>query len=501
MPWKIQPIGGKFKVVNIESGKVMGTHPTRAKASAQLRALYANVPEARRPAEKETPATFAEAMATPAHGAGGLFSVPGIGGAKPPMKKKVSKPEEEEPEDEEVAEKGGPGSGNFGHAGIPGHHGGSAPGKGGNYTPNPKRFVGGKANFSTGRVVDIPVELHGKGVGARIVGDDSSKVSVRVSVNNPVRKPKWKTLTFGEGEATITGAPQRVITRTVQNLGGGFGKLTQVEAETNGIPVSLKFKDSEGKDGQLDGFLVSRVSIDANTEEIAGSRNTRKLSVTISKGFGNGKGWIFIEKKTGYNISPNYGLSQSRYAVESSLEKLSSKTTEELQKSLESGVNTWGGEANKEWQNSAAGTGEITVFKEAKSGKYRWILFSSNAFQDRDGEIVSTKALADDVDRADLEGSYGPLRWWHVPGAELGDCDFNMLYGRTLIESGTFRDDRYAERVKELSSMLQVSIGFKHPADEPDGDGVYHHIRRFERSLLPKGIASNSLTGVIVKGE
>jgi hypothetical protein len=26
--------------------------------------------------------------------------------------------------------KGGPGSGNFGHAGIPGHHGGSAPGKG-----------------------------------------------------------------------------------------------------------------------------------------------------------------------------------------------------------------------------------------------------------------------------------------------------------------------------------------------------------------------------------
>lgn len=142
----------------------------------------------------------------------------------------------------------------------------------------------------------------------------------------------------------------------------------------------------------------------------------------------------------------------------------------------------------------------LSVFKDAK-GRYRWITFSSNAFQDRDGEIVSTKALEDDVDRADGEGDYGTLRWWHVPGIELGDCDFNMLSGRTLIESGTFRDERIGARLKEIAPRLQVSIGFHHPATEPDGDGVFHHIRRFERSLLPAGMASNTLTQFVVKGD
>lgn len=42
MPYKIQPQGDKFEVVKEDDGKVMGTHSTRAKAEAQLRALYAN---------------------------------------------------------------------------------------------------------------------------------------------------------------------------------------------------------------------------------------------------------------------------------------------------------------------------------------------------------------------------------------------------------------------------------------------------------------------------
>jgi len=48
------------------------------------------------------------------------------------------------------------------------------------------------------------------------------------------------------------------------------------------------------------------------------------------------------------------------------------------------------------------------VFKDAR-GQPRWVAQSSTAFQDRDREIVSTKALADDVAFADASGSYGPL--------------------------------------------------------------------------------------------
>ena len=42
MPYKIQNNDGKFEVVKESDGKVMGTHPTRAKAQAQMEALYAN---------------------------------------------------------------------------------------------------------------------------------------------------------------------------------------------------------------------------------------------------------------------------------------------------------------------------------------------------------------------------------------------------------------------------------------------------------------------------
>jgi len=48
MPYAIRKRGNKWVVVNKETGKVKGTHSTREKAVRHLRALYANVPEARR---------------------------------------------------------------------------------------------------------------------------------------------------------------------------------------------------------------------------------------------------------------------------------------------------------------------------------------------------------------------------------------------------------------------------------------------------------------------
>jgi 2'-5' RNA ligase len=140
----------------------------------------------------------------------------------------------------------------------------------------------------------------------------------------------------------------------------------------------------------------------------------------------------------------------------------------------------------------------FAVFKDS-NGRYRWITRSSNSFRDRDGEIVSTKALADDVARADADGDYGPLRFWHMPGVDVGDCDFNWLRGRTLLESGTFRNEQVAEKVAANADGYQISIGFKHPPDNPDKAGVYHQIRRFERSLVPAGRAANPFTSLMVK--
>jgi hypothetical protein len=68
-----------------------------------------------------------------------------------------------------------------------------------------------------------------------------------------------------------------------------------------------------------------------------------------------------------------------------------------------------------------------------------------------------------------------------------------------LIETGTFYEADIAETFKAVADEFEVSIGFAYPPDEPDAAGVLHHIRIFERSLVPRGRASNLLTSFAVK--
>lgn len=140
----------------------------------------------------------------------------------------------------------------------------------------------------------------------------------------------------------------------------------------------------------------------------------------------------------------------------------------------------------------------LTVIR-TKEGKSRWLTTSSTHFKDRDKEIVSEKALAADVERADADGDFGPLRWWHVKGLDIGSCDFNEVRDGMLIESGTFHNEAIARAVEKEAPNLGVSIGFTHPADQPDAEGVFHDIKRYERSLLPIGSASNPYTTFSVK--
>lgn len=140
----------------------------------------------------------------------------------------------------------------------------------------------------------------------------------------------------------------------------------------------------------------------------------------------------------------------------------------------------------------------FTVFKDAAGG-WRWLAVSSSAYRDRDGEIVSTKALENAVSIADATGLRGPLRWWHVgvpfgPGLDLGDCDFQAVQGRFLVESGTFKSEAFALAFKDTDD--EVSIGFTHPPDAPDTDKTFGDVPIviFERSLAPRGRVSNLFT-------
>ena len=154
----------------------------------------------------------------------------------------------------------------------------------------------------------------------------------------------------------------------------------------------------------------------------------------------------------------------------------------------------------------------MDIYKQ-KDGKYRWVLFGSNAYIDRDKEIVSTKAHEDDIAQLDKSNEYGPLRFWHmgnpsadVPGDwttykagagwDLGSCDYSAMNGRIRVESGTFHDNVVGEAFSKIKERLGVSQGFSHPLDEPDKEGKFTHIHTFERSLLPKGKQANTLAAV-----
>ncbi len=58
MPYAVrQNYGGcaGYAVVNTQTGRVMGCHPSRDRASAQVAALYANEPSARRSTSGDRP--------------------------------------------------------------------------------------------------------------------------------------------------------------------------------------------------------------------------------------------------------------------------------------------------------------------------------------------------------------------------------------------------------------------------------------------------------------
>lgn len=145
-------------------------------------------------------------------------------------------------------------------------------------------------------------------------------------------------------------------------------------------------------------------------------------------------------------------------------------------------------------------TTSFAVFKDA-SGVDRWAAITTTAYQDKDQEWISCKAIQGVVAAGDAGAPRGPLRFWHVPGLDLGDCDYQAALGdgRLLLESGTFRSKAAARIGAEAARRgYQMSPGFVHTRQEPRG-GVFDHIALFERSFVPPGRASNPYTRLLTK--
>lgn len=148
-----------------------------------------------------------------------------------------------------------------------------------------------------------------------------------------------------------------------------------------------------------------------------------------------------------------------------------------------------------------------------KDGVDRWALVSSTIVQDRDGEIVSKAALSATEGVRLPTGDFGPLRFWHTPGIDLGVCDFRLFSGACLIESGVWYDTpeakSFKEAVEKSPEFWGVSIGFLADPTKTDVSQmingrfvskIFNSILIIERSLVPATKASNPLTRILMRG-
>lgn len=139
-------------------------------------------------------------------------------------------------------------------------------------------------------------------------------------------------------------------------------------------------------------------------------------------------------------------------------------------------------------------------------GRYRWVMISSNAYRDKDGEWLTQAAQDADVERMNRSGRFGTLDWWHtkikaadgrlIP-LDIGDCDQAVMLGRFRLESGTFRSEAVGASFAASKGRLGGSLEFLYPTNEPVG-GQFHHVFTIRRSVLPADAASNTLTGLVI---
>jgi hypothetical protein len=111
----------------------------------------------------------------------------------------------------------------------------------------------------------------------------------------------------------------------------------------------------------------------------------------------------------------------------------------EIKQAFEGSCRSWPmSSAGRNTRTSASqGFAGLQVFKPGRSGGPAW---TTNGFEDRDGEIFETKAIEEYVARHENDAVKGDFRFWHIPGSKFGTIQWQASSGRFLAEAGPFDD-------------------------------------------------------------
>lgn len=132
-----------------------------------------------------------------------------------------------------------------------------------------------------------------------------------------------------------------------------------------------------------------------------------------------------------------------------------------------------------------------------------WLAWYTNNFEDKEGEIISEKALREFVDGAN-SGKYPMPELWfyHIQGTKHGIAKQLFQVGHFTVAYGEFddsKDNKFVEAMKiwyDKQDMITMSHWFYFD-DSSFKNGVYEKIRTFEISTLPAHTEANALTNFI----
>ena len=151
----------------------------------------------------------------------------------------------------------------------------------------------------------------------------------------------------------------------------------------------------------------------------------------------------------------------------------------------------------------------FTVYKSV-SGEWRWLSISNWAVVDKEAEVISEQAYRDAIAYAQKTGEYGQLDLVHVDGTDAGDADvlFILKSGDDPAKfgaGGTWHDTDKATRAREAiqadPAYWGVSLKFRFNPARRVG-GIYTgDIQVLKHSILPQHMAASYGTAIAVQGQ
>ncbi|RPJ50567.1 MAG: hypothetical protein EHM23_35210, partial [Acidobacteria bacterium] len=134
--------------------------------------------------------------------------------------------------------------------------------------------------------------------------------------------------------------------------------------------------------------------------------------------------------------------------------------------------------------------GVFGVIKQA-NGKLRWFARYSNAWEDRDHEILTEEAHKDYISWAYDNGTFPELWLWHTGGTRFGEADWLDFSDGFAHASGLIDDGK--ESV--VASLSGKDIGVSHGFLSLQQGKYVSRYRTYEISVLPREYAAVETSG------